>query len=99
MPFSIEVSGRIEIDLIPNIGMKEFMFGMHKAEVHKKMKEIYGVADFAARGKETECYFGGSLQFSYEEDDTLSFIETAAPPPIFVTILGICGCMSRGQVR
>ena len=25
----------------------------------------------------------------YEEDETLSFIETAAPPPIFVTILGI----------
>lgn len=69
--------------------MGNFIFGMHKTEVRKKMKEIYGVANFEARGEETECYFDNSLQFSYEEDETLSFIETSAPPPIFVTILGI----------
>lgn len=89
MTLSVNESQKITIDLIPNIGLKDIRFGMHKDEVHKVMYELYGVTSFIPRNKETECYFDNSLQFSYEEDETLSFIETAAPPPIFVTILGI----------
>jgi len=79
----------IFIDLIPNVGLKDITFGMNRNGVRKKIKEIFGIEDFATRDKYTECYFDNSLQFSYEKDDTLSFIETASPPPIFVSILGI----------
>lgn len=89
MPVSTEESGRIYVDLIPNTGMKGITFGMHRNEVRMKIKEIYGITDFEARGKETDCYFRNSLQITYEEDETLTFIETAAPPPIYITIFGI----------
>lgn len=79
----------IIIDLIPNDGLKEIKFGMHKTEVRQKMKEIYGDINFSNRSEDTECYFSNSLQFTYEKDGTLSFIETASPPPIYVTILGL----------
>jgi hypothetical protein len=88
MTFPIKTLKSIVIDLIPNIGIKNFIFGMHKSEVRKKMKEIHGVDNYVAKGEETECYFENSLQFSFAEDETLTFIETSAPP-VFVTILGI----------
>ena len=89
MTFSVRASKEIVVELIPNLGTEYFTFGMHKAEVRNKMKEIYGVDNHVARGEETECYFNNSLQFSYEDDETLTFIEISAPPPVFVTILGI----------
>ena len=89
MPVQTNASKKIFIDLIPNVGLKDIPFGMHRKEVRKKMQEIYAINNFTTRNKSTEGFFGNSLQFSYEDDDTLSFIETAAPPPIFVSILGI----------
>jgi hypothetical protein len=80
---------RIIIDLTPNDGLKEIKFGMHKIEVRQKMKEIYEDINFLNRSENTECYFSNSLQFTYEKDGTLSFIEIASSPPIYVTILGI----------
>ena len=82
-------SSKIIIELIPNQGIKDISFGMHRIVVRRKMKELYGITEFKERNKETECYFESSLQFSYEEDDTLSFIEVAATPPVYVIIFGI----------
>lgn len=89
MPSAINQHQRIVIDLIPNIGLKDISFGMCRNEVRKIMNEIYGEDKFVLRSKETDCYYKNSLQFTYEDNDTLTFIETAPPPPIYVTLLGI----------
>ncbi|MDF3001344.1 MAG: hypothetical protein K0Q48_1463 [Bacillota bacterium] len=82
-------ASKIMIEFIPNQGIKDISFGMPRSEVRQKMKELYGITEFAVRNKETECYFDSSLQFSYGENDTLSFIEVAAAPPVYVIIFGI----------
>jgi hypothetical protein len=82
---------KIIIELIPNVGLPDIRFGMNRMEVRKKMNDHYGASDYKLRSENTECYFKNSLQFSYENDNTLSFIETASPPPIFVRIV-FSGC-------
>lgn len=81
---------RIEIVMIPNIGMDNIRFGMERGEVRKIMKEQFGTKEYeVTENGQTECYFGHTLRFSFEADNTLSFIETSSPPPIYVTLLGI----------
>lgn len=82
-------SSKMIIELIPNQGLKSITFGMHRLEVRQKMKELYGITDWKERNQQTECYFENSLQFSFEEDGTLSFIEAAAAPPVYVILFGI----------
>jgi hypothetical protein len=80
---------KIIIELIPNVGLSDIHFGLNRIEVRKKMYDLYGTSEYKLRNENTDCYFRNSLQFSYEGDNTLSFIETASPPPIFVRIYDI----------
>lgn len=80
---------KIIIELIPNQGLRDISFGMHRLEVRQKMEDLYRITEFKKRNEETECYFESALQFSYEEDGTLSFIEVAAAPPVYVILFGI----------
>lgn len=80
---------KVEVTLIPKVGMNTIRFGMTRAEVRQRMKADFDVVDYESYHKDTEGYFDYSLRFSYEENGTLSFIETTAPPPIYVTLLGI----------
>lgn len=81
---------RIEVELIPNIGMDSIRFGMAREEVRKIMNEQYGTKEYeVTENGQSECYFEHTLRFSFEANDTLSFIETSSPPPIYVTLLGI----------
>lgn len=82
------INQKIVIDLIPNVGLKDITFGMYRSEVREIMKKIYGETNFELRNEEIDCYFSNFLQFSYEKDNTLTFIEAGSPPPIFVTLLG-----------
>lgn len=50
---------------------------MHRHNVQKKMKEMYDLDNFTIRNKCTECFFDNSLQFSYEDDDTLEDEQSA----------------------
>ena len=77
------------IELIPLKGIEFIQFGMSRNEVRTIMIDKYKAGTPVKRNEETECYFENSLQFSYESDDTLSFIEISAFPPIGVQILGI----------
>ncbi len=80
---------KIEIELIPNFGLKDIPFGISREDVKEIMAKKFGEIDIIQRSSETDCYLRNSLQFTYEYDDTLTFIETAAPPPIYVKLLGI----------
>lgn len=77
------------IELIPKVGIKHVNFGMTREEVRSIMILKYNSSPPEMRNNETECYFENSLQFSYEQDDTLTFIEISSYPPIGVKILGI----------
>lgn len=77
------------IELIPKKGIEYINFGMTRDEVRSIMISKYKAGSPHKRNEETECYFENSLQFSFEEDDTLSFIEISSYPPIAVKILGI----------
>lgn len=77
------------IELIPKVGIEHIKFGMTRADVRSIMIAKYDAGYPEERNDETECYFENSLQFSYENDDTLSFIEISSYPPIGVKILGI----------
>jgi len=77
------------IELIPKIGIEHINFGITRAEVRSIMMNKYDAGSPEKRNDETECYFENSLQFSYEQDDTLSFIEISSYPPIGARILGI----------
>lgn len=79
---------KIEVELIPKVGMNSIRFGMTKEEVRERMKKEFGTSKYETYQENTEGYFEYSLRFTYEENGTLSFIETCAPPPIFVTLLG-----------
>ncbi len=81
---------KIEVELIPNVGMGSIRFGMVREEVRRIMEENFGTNEYeVTENGQTECYFEHTLRFSYEADNTLSFIETSPPPPIYVTLLGI----------
>ena len=77
------------IELIPKKGMKYIQFGMTRDEVRAIMIAKYNAGAPSMRNEETECYFENSLQFSYEPDFTLSFIEISSYPPIGIRILGV----------
>ena len=79
----------IIIELIPKKGIEHINFGMTRDEVRSIMVSKYNAGTPEKRNDETECYFENSLQFSYEDDETLSFIEISSYPPIAVRILGI----------
>ena len=77
------------IELIPKKGIEHIHFGMSRDEVRSIMIDKYNAGSPIKRNEETECFFENSLQFSYESDNTLSFIEISSYPPIAVRILGI----------
>jgi hypothetical protein len=77
------------IELIPKKGISHINFGMTRNEVQTVMIEKYNSGAPEKRDEETDCYFENSLRFSFESDDTLSFIEICSYPPIGVKILGI----------
>jgi len=77
------------IELIPKQGMEHIHFGMSRDEVRSIMIAKYNADSPMKRNEETECFFENSLQFSYESDNTLSFIEISSYPPIGVRILGV----------
>jgi hypothetical protein len=77
------------VEFIPKIGIPHVPFGATRKDVRKVLSKLYSAGTPKPRGTETDCYFKNSLQFSFEQDDTLSFIEAAAPPPIYVELLGI----------
>ena len=77
------------IDFIPKMGIPHVPFGTSRQGVRETLSEQYSAGYPRPRGSETDCYFNNSLQFSFEPDDTLSFIEAAAAPPIYVQLLGI----------
>ena len=77
------------IELIPKKGIEYINFGMTRNEVRSKMFNQYNAGSPVKRDNDTDCYFENSLQFSYESDNTLSFIEISSYPPIGVKILGI----------
>jgi len=77
------------IELIPKKGIEHIHFGMSRDEVRSIMMDKYNAGAHEERSEETDCYFEYSLQFSYEIDNTLSFIEISSYPPIAVKILGI----------
>ncbi len=77
------------IELIPRKGMEDIHFGMTRDEVKSIMLEKYKAGNSEKRNEETEIYFDNSLQFSFEKDDTLTFIEIFSDPKIGVKILGI----------
>ena len=77
------------IELIPHKGIKHINFGISRDEVQSIMTEKYNSEAPIKRNDETECYFENSLQFSYESDNTLSFIEVASNPSIGVRIFDI----------
>lgn len=89
MSNNINQNIKFEIELIPNVGLKYIKFGMSRNEVRKIINEMLGEVKLVLRSKDTDCYLRNTLQFTYEEDDTLTFIETAPPPPTFITLLGI----------
>lgn len=76
------------IEFIPLKGIPHITFGMQRSLVREIIQKEYTEEKPALRRPETDCYFENSLQFSYEEDDTLSFIE-AGPPLTVVKIFGI----------
>lgn len=77
------------IELIPKKGIEHIDFGMTRDEVRSIMVDKYNAGSPVKRQEKTECFFENSLQFSFEEDNTLSFIEVSSYPPIGVRILGI----------
>jgi len=77
------------IELLPKKGIEHIHFGMTRDEVRSIMQDKYKAGKAEKRNEETETYFESSLQFSFEPDETLSFIEVASFPPIAVRILGI----------
>lgn len=77
------------IELIPRVGIHGIPFGSSRAHVRLTMELKYGGGEPSPRSSQTDCYFENSLQFSFEDDDTLSFIEVASPPPVYAVILGI----------
>jgi len=77
------------VEFIPKYGIPDVSFGSSRQHVRKVLTKKYTAGSPMPRGTETDCYFKNALQFSFEDDDTLSFIEAAAPPPIYVVLLGI----------
>jgi hypothetical protein len=79
----------IEIEFLPKKGIPFIDFGTDRKEVQRIMISQYGASDPVARSENTDCYFENSLQFSFEEDNSLSFIEASTPPPVGVKLLGM----------
>ena len=79
----------ITVEFIPRRGIRHIDFGMSRAKVKELMKSKYNAGKPESKGEDTDCYFENSLQFSFEKDDTLSFIEVYSPPPVRVILLGI----------
>lgn len=77
------------IEFIPKVGIAYVPFGAKRQEVREVLSKHYSAGSPKLRGNETDCYFNNSLQFSFEQDDTLSFIEASAPPPISIQLFGI----------
>lgn len=77
------------IELIPKKGIEHIHFGMSRDEVRSIMIDKYNTGSPVKRDENIECFFENSLQFSYESDNTLSFIEISSYPPIGVKIVGI----------
>lgn len=77
------------VEFIPNVGIDGIQFGATREDVRRVMRTRFSQDQATPRGEETDCYFDNSLQFSFEEDETLSFIEAAAPPPVHVRLLGM----------
>jgi hypothetical protein len=82
------------VEFIPKKGVRflfesdkrSIEFGMPRDTVRQIMMDDYSCAEPTARSASTDCYFDNSLQFSFEQDQTLSFIEAASPPPIGVKL-------------
>jgi hypothetical protein len=77
------------IEFVPKKGILHVDFGMTRDKVKEIMKTKYKAKASELKGADTDCYFESSLQFSFESDNTLSFIEAYAPPPIGVRLLDI----------
>ncbi len=77
------------IELIPKKGIEHIHFGMSREKVRYVMMDKYKAGAPTKPNEETDCYFENSLQFSFESDNTLSFIEISSFPPIGVRILGV----------
>ena len=69
--------------------MANIGFGATREHVRTVMATQYSEEARTPRGPAIDCFFQNSLQFSFEDDNTLSFIEAAAPPPIHVRLLGM----------
>jgi hypothetical protein len=77
------------IELIPKKGIEHIQFGMSRKEVQLIMIEKYNSAPPQKRDEDTDCYFENSLQFGFEQDETLSFIEVSSYPPIGVRLFDL----------
>ncbi|WP_456460005.1 hypothetical protein [Reichenbachiella sp.] len=62
---------------------------MSRDEVQTIMIEKYEAGLPTKRDNETDCYFESSLQFSFESDNSLSFIEISSYPPFGVKVFDI----------
>jgi hypothetical protein len=77
------------IEFTPKKGILHINFGMSMDTVKEIMKTKYNADKIDPKGDRTYCYFKNSLQFSFEEDNTLSFIEAYSPPPVGIRLLSI----------
>lgn len=66
----------IIIELIPKVGIPPITFGTSRETVRQIMMDQYAEQPSPrSKGPDTDAYFDGCLQFFFEKDQTLSFIE------------------------
>jgi hypothetical protein len=89
----------IIIELIPKVGIPQINFGATRETVKKIMLDQYGETQSLMSRPQTDAYFDGALQFYFEDDWTLSYIETWESPKrkVGIKLLGFYTWEISGQ--